>query len=133
MYGVTWHRVVSRVVLLLVWHAAATAVLAQETGRVSGSIVDETGGVLPGVTVQLDPAGLTTVTGADGTYAFEAVPAGAATLTFRLINFSVARRDLAVPVGATVIVDATLRLALTADVVVARSGTSPTWRSRRRT
>ena len=118
MYGVTWHRVVSRVVLLLVWHAAATAALAQETGRVSGSIVDETGGVLPGVTVQLDPAGLTTVTGADGTYAFEAVPAGAATLTFRLINFSVARRDLAVPVGATVIVDATLRLALTADVVV---------------
>ena len=50
------------------------------TSRMLGTVVDTTGGVLPGATVTLTNQGtrisFTTVTTAAGTYAFEAVPAG---------------------------------------------------------
>ena len=46
------------------------------------------------------------------------MPAGAATLTFRLVNFSSARQDVTVTAGDSLTVDLVLTLSLTADVVV---------------
>jgi hypothetical protein len=99
---------------------AAGPAAAQDTGRVSGAVADQTGAVLPGVIVELvaGPTALTSTTDGEGRYAFEAVPAGDASLTYRLLNFSVARRSIAVPPGGGVTTDVTLTLALNADVIV---------------
>ena len=98
----------------------AVSASAQTGGVVTGVVADETGGVLPGVIVEVDNSGavLTTVTDGGGGYRISAVPAGTATVTFRLVNFSTARQALTVASGATLTVDATLTLSLTADVVV---------------
>ena len=75
--------------------AAATAT-AQDRGVVTGSVLDETGGVLPGVSVELQTTtGLrSTTSDGVGIYRFDDVAAGPATMTFRLVNFSTLRRDL---------------------------------------
>ena len=91
---------------------------------VTGSVQDETGGVLPGTSVELGTAAgiRNTTTDGTGAYRFSDVDAGPANLTFRLVNFSTRRRDLAVAPGENR-VDAVLSLALTADVVVTGSRT----------
>jgi hypothetical protein len=98
------------------------ATLAQATGTVAGTVSDETGGVLPGVTVNLRPAGATqvleTVTDGSGAYRIEDVPIGPAELTFRMINFSTVRRAITVTSGTTVTAHATLLVATSADIVI---------------
>ena len=97
-----------------------------QTTSLWGTVKDETGGTLPGVTIELKSSGAAprlATTGAAGTYSFDEVPAGAAELSFTLINFSVARRDMIVPRGGRARVDAVLHLALHADVVVTGKST----------
>jgi hypothetical protein len=100
---------------------------AQGAGTVTGTVTDETGGVLPGVTVNLTPAGapaaLETVTDETGVYRFDGVPTGAGELTFRLINFSTVRRMLTVAGGGTVTADARMLVAASADIVITASRT----------
>ncbi len=95
---------------------------AQALGSVGGTVADETGGVLPGASVDLRPAGaqsvVETVTDATGAYRFENVPAGQAELTFRLINFSTVRRIVTVTGGGTVTADALMLVAASADIVI---------------
>lgn len=95
---------------------------AQGTGTVTGTVSDETGGVLPGVSVDLRPVGaeapVETVTDAQGAYHFEHVPAGDAELTIRLINFSTVRRTVAVTPGTTTTANASMVVAISADIVV---------------
>jgi hypothetical protein len=84
-------------------------------------VVDETGGVLPGVTIDLWLKGemLTeTVTDGAGQYRFDDVPAGPMELTFRLINFTTVHRTVTVTPGTTVTAHATLTVALSADIVI---------------
>jgi hypothetical protein len=91
------------------------------TGTVTGTISDETGGVLPGVTVSLQPAGgqsLETVTDGTGVYRFENVAAGAAELSFRLINFSAVRRTVTIAPNASVTANAVMLVATSADIVI---------------
>ena len=81
-------------VLLGIW-IAATPAFAQ-SAHIEGGVRDETGGVLPGVTVELrSPAQpqLMTVTDNQGTYRFDRLLSGRYTATFSLINFASARRD----------------------------------------
>jgi hypothetical protein len=95
---------------------------AQGTGSVTGTVSDETGGILPGVNVQLLPAGsqsaLDTTTDGDGVYRFDSVPAGSAELTIRLINFSTVRRAVTITAGESITANATLLVAASADIVV---------------
>ena len=94
---------------------------AQSTGQIDGRVMDETGGVLPGVTVDLRVDGATVATTTSdgvGAYRFERVKPGQAEVMFQLINFSTVRRGVVVRSGATVTADAVLTLSLTADVVV---------------
>ena len=98
---------------------AVAPAAAQDPGVVTGSVLDETGAVLPGVSIDLNTAAGIRSTTSDGTgvYRFDDVGAGPATLTFRLVNFSTLRRDLEVAAGEN-LADAVLTLGLTADVVV---------------
>jgi hypothetical protein len=108
-------------VVMLMAHARPA-----HAGDILGTVRDETGGALPGVSVALRAgaaAPLLAVTDARGAYAFDAVAPGPVQVTFTLINFATARRDAHVPSSGSVRVDATLHLALNADVLVTARST----------
>src|SRR5947208_579395 len=95
--------------------ALASVVQAQiVTGNVIGTVKDDSGAVLPGVTVTLEMAGrpaLTSVTTATGEYRFVQVEAGTYTLTATLTGFSTyTEQGLIVSVGGTTARDVTLKL-----------------------
>ena len=121
---VTLRSTLSLAVVLALGLAFAGAASAQSAGIVTGRVVDETGGVLPGVTidVQTGATTLTAVTDDTGTWRVEGASAGSASLTFRLVNFSTLRRDLDLTAGENRL-DAVLTLGMTADVVVTGSRT----------
>lgn len=98
---------------------------AQTPGRISGRVVDQTGAPLPAVSIELvvHAREVTASTDGTGAYRFDAVPAGEAELTYRLLNFSVLRRTVLVVAGESVKADAVLTLALSADVLVTGSST----------
>ena len=79
---------------------------AAQSGRVAGSVIDETGAVLPGATVSLTGPGGARATPSDGNgeYAFAGLVAGAYTVTVALSGFS----DAAVE--GVVVTDAPLEL-----------------------
>jgi hypothetical protein len=99
--------------------------MAQTGGVVTGRVADETGGVLPGVNVDLHSGAqeFETVTGLDGTYRIENVPPGPAELTLKMINFTLVRRTVDITAGQTITQDAVLTLSMTADIVVTGSRT----------
>jgi hypothetical protein len=79
-------------VLIALSLGAPAPVSAQgTTSRVSGTVTDTTGAVLPGATVTLtnDDTGVSfeTVTGPSGQYLFEAVQVGRYTVTVQLSGF----------------------------------------------
>ena len=96
-----------------------STLFGQSGATVSGVVSDETGGVLPGVMVELLSRGSETVTITDerGAYRFEGIDTGTVEVVFRLINFSSFRREVEVG-DEEQTVDVVLRLGLTADVVV---------------
>jgi hypothetical protein len=116
-------RTTATIAVLLLFLVSVAA--AQSDGRVAGRVLDQTGGVLPGVTIDLvvNSAELTTTTDDEGRYRFESVPPGAGELTYRRLNFSVLRRDVDISRGPQVAADVVLTLTLNADVVVTAPGT----------
>lgn len=105
--------------MMCAWLLSASS-FAQTGGVITGTVRDETGGVLPGVMIDLQSGSqdLTIVTDEVGQYRFEGLPPGMATITFKLINFTVVRREVIVSAGQTHTADAVLGLSLSADVVV---------------
>ena len=103
---------------------AGTAVA--QTSEVVGVVRDETGGLLPGVVVELTmAAGPTrqTATDAQGAYRFDNLAPGEAQVVYSLVNFSTARRTVVVPAAGTVRSNVVLQLALHADVTVTGKST----------
>ncbi len=98
--------------------------LAQSERAVIGTVFDETGAVLPGVTVELitDAGAEATLTDDGGSYRFDGVGQSRATVLFRLINFSQTSRDIELTEPEQR-VDVVLTLGMTADVVVTGSRT----------
>jgi hypothetical protein len=88
-------------------------------------VLDQTGAVLPGVTIELVAGGTERSANTDdnGRFQFEGVPAGTAELTCRLLNFSIVRRTVSVASGQSAAADIVMTLSLNADVVVTRSRT----------
>ena len=115
-------RIASSTAAVLLLLLAQTPAWAQSTGSIAGTVEDDTGGVLPGVSVSVTVAGAPpiadTVTDGSGAYRFDKVPAGAAELTFRLINFSSGRRIVTVPPGATTTANVRMVVAVSADIVI---------------
>ncbi len=91
-------------------------------GRVEGLARDETGKALPGVAVhvravqgELDRLALTD---AQGRFQVAGLPSGRYRTEFRLPGFATSVRTAAVPPAGSVRIDVTLRIALSADVLV---------------
>jgi hypothetical protein len=118
-------RIAFAVFVHLLLSAVVFDAAPQSTGRVAGRVLDPTGMVLPGVTIDLvvGTAELTTTTDEQGRYTFDAAPAGSGEITCRLLNFSVVRRSLTIASGGTTSADVTMVLAMTADVIVTRAAT----------
>ena len=93
---------------------SASAAFAQSR-TVTGSVHDETGGALPGVSVELRGEAstrLTAVTDGEGVYHFNGVAPGHYRLTFTLIDFAMSTRDVDLTSAAVPRVDSVLHLAL---------------------
>lgn len=87
----------SAIVLVAVLAIPALALAQTETGTITGTVTDQSGGVLPGVTVTLSSVAIiggtkTTITNELGAYKFIALPPGAYDVKFELSGFSGATR-----------------------------------------
>ncbi len=92
-----------------------------QSPALAGIVHDETGGALPGVTVELrSVTGALQVATTDGTgaYHFDRVAPGHYQASFVLLNFATTRRELDVSAGRAMHLDTVLQLALNADVTV---------------
>jgi hypothetical protein len=98
-------------------------------GRINGTVTDNTGAVLPGVTVTITGPALiqpqVQVTSAEGDYRFLALPPGTYTVDFELTGFqSVKRTDIRVVINQTLSVDQQLQVATLQETVTV-TGESP--------
>ena len=102
---------------------ASTA--SAQTSTIVGTVRDETGGLLPGVIVELSAgvASERTETDALGAYRFDRLAPGPANLAYSLINFATARRSVDIPSSGQVRTDVVLHLSLSADVTVTAKST----------
>jgi carboxypeptidase family protein len=113
----------SAIVLLALLGICSTAMPAEAAeGRVHGVVADESGGVLPGVTVVATSGDgrvlATAVTDAVGHYAIGALPAVAVSLTFQLEGFSPAVVAVTVKADSDSVATGRLTLAPRAETVV---------------
>jgi hypothetical protein len=104
---------------LVVANLVVVATAAAQT--VAGTVRDETGGALPGVTVEAHVGGgslTSTVTDTAGAYRLELTP-GQFELTFSLVNFAATKRPVTIAASIEPApLNVVLHLALSADVVV---------------
>jgi outer membrane receptor protein involved in Fe transport len=108
--------------------ALAGPALAQG-GAISGTVVDESGGIVPGATVTLAGPGThsPTITGARGEYSFRNLAAGTYQITVTLAGFSQATRDnISVAQSAVELPPIALKVANLADTVVVSASKSDT-------
>jgi hypothetical protein len=120
----------SAVLAALVLIAGASPVLGQvQTGDITGKVTDNTGAILPGVTVTLTGATLiqpqTAMTSETGTYNFPRLPIGSYSVRFELPGFkTVVREDIRLTLGFTAQVDQQLEISTVQETVTV-SGESP--------
>ena len=110
--------------------AMAAPTFAQEfRGRMNGVVTDNTGGVLPGVTVTASSPAMiqpqVQVTGSDGGFRFLALNPGVYSIEFDLTGFQkVLRNDIRVVINQTLTVDQQLNVATLQETVTV-TGASP--------
>lgn len=105
----------------------AAPVVGQTTGSVNGTVTDNSGGVLPGVTVTAtSPAMMgpqTTVTNEQGQYRLPALTPGIYTLVYELTGFSsVVREGIVVSIGFTATISVQMQLASLQETVTVTGG-----------
>jgi hypothetical protein len=115
--------------LLVILLAPAPSGAQELRGRITGVITDNTGAVLPGVTVTAAGPALiqpqTTVTGGDGSYRYPALPPGLYTVSFELAGFqTVKRENIRLGLNQTLSVDTQLQLSSLQETVTI-TGESP--------
>lgn len=119
-------------VLVLSLAVMASPGLAQSvsSARINGTVTDETGGALPGVTVTatspaLQVPEITTFTEADGTYRLVDLPAGVYRISYQLAGFSpFVREGVQLTVGFVASIDVNLSIGGLEQTVTV-SGQSP--------
>ncbi len=108
--------------LLLIWLLVLGLPLvaaAQGTGRITGSVSDATGAMLPGVTVTAK-AGTTTrtaVTDSSGRYTIDKLDPGTYTVTFELSGFGIKTNQAIVAAGQPVVLEAKLEIGTRSEQV----------------
>jgi outer membrane receptor protein involved in Fe transport len=112
-----------RVVLALALACFSTAITGTttfaQTSSVVGTVRDETGAVLPGVSIEVRERTLkTAVTDGKGNYRIEGLAPGPHQLFFSLINFGTLRRDVTIAAAGPARADVVMHLAMNADVTV---------------
>ncbi len=109
-----------RLLVLGLWLAERVAGADPAPASLRGRVIDDSGLPLPGVTVTVEcgVARPAVSTDAAGAYAVEGLPAGRCQVSFRLPSFAASVRTLTLEPGTTAELEATLRVALTADVLV---------------
>ena len=115
--------------LVAVLFAALPAGAQDFRGRINGTVTDDTGAVLPGVTVTVTSPALiqpqVQVTSAEGAFRFLALPPGVYALNFELTGFqSVNREGIRVVINQTLTVDQQLAVASLQESVTV-TGASP--------
>jgi len=114
---------------LAIFAMAAPGMAQMQTGDITGRVTDNTGAVLPGVTVTLSGANLiqaqTASSSEAGTYQFPRLPIGTYKLQFELPGFkTVVREDIRLNIGFTAQVDQQLEISTVQETVTV-SGESP--------
>lgn len=116
--------------LVLALSPALAAAQSAMSSTIHGTVTDQSGGAIPGVTVTLTSPALqvpqvVAVTDAEGLYRFVELPAGVYRLTYELSGFStVVREDLRLPVGFTMRVDTEMAVGALSETITV-SGGSP--------
>ena len=123
-FGVRLTLLLTAVALVLPGTALA------QTGAIAGEVTDETGGVLPGVTINAtSPAAIdirTTVTNGQGLYTLTALVPGSYVLEFTLAGFSTVRREgIELSAGFTANIDTQLAVGGVEETVTV-TGATPT-------
>ena len=103
---------------------------AQTTGSINGMITDDTGAVVPGVTITATSPALmgsqTAVSNANGLYRFPSLPPGTYNLNYQLSGFSTVNREqIIVSLGFAATVNVRMVLASVQETVTVE-GASPT-------
>ena len=102
---------------------------AQTTGGITGTVTDNTGALLPGVTVTATSPALivnqTAVTNGQGVYRFPSLPPGEYALKYTLTGFgTVSREGIIITIGFTATVPVQMSVATLTEVVTV-TGASP--------
>jgi Carboxypeptidase regulatory-like domain/TonB dependent receptor len=118
------------IVTALSMTTAAAGQTVTGTGTITGTVSDETSGILPGVTVEISSPSLiggtrSEVSDAEGRYRFVAVPPGDYAVKFELPGFSATvYEEIRVGLGFTATVNAKMRVSTLEETVTVR-GDSP--------
>ena len=110
--------------------AVANPAVAQQLSAITGQVRDESGAVLPGVTVSVSSPVLqvkqvTDVTNVQGEYRVTPLPIGTYTVSYLLDGFASMRQEgIRLDLGATVRLDITLKLGTLAETLTV-SGAAP--------
>jgi hypothetical protein len=120
-------RVCAVVALLAALFGATPAFAQRTTGEIIGKVVDESGGVLPGVTITLRGAGVagapTVVTSETGAYRFPVLPPGTYAVEYDLTGFgNIKHEGLVIAVGATIELDVTLKVSTLSETITVQGG-----------
>jgi hypothetical protein len=122
-------RILGFVLLALFATGVATASAQMQTGGIFGKVTDQSGAILPGVTVTLTGSGLlqplTATTSDSGTYQFPRLDIGTYTVKFDLTGFkSVVREDVKITVGFNAQINVQLGISTVQETVTV-TGESP--------
>jgi hypothetical protein len=115
--------------VILVILCAAVAAAQTTLGRLSGTVLDSSGSVIPGATITLTNEDTnqvqTTVSGENGNYTFAQVPVGNYKVEIALEGFRTATyTKVAIAVGQEYSLTARLELGVVTDVVTVTAGTA---------
>jgi hypothetical protein len=105
----------------------APIVVAQTTGTIEGTVSDQNGGALPGVTVEITSPNLqgqrVATTGNDGRFRFVSVPPGAYKVTANLSGMGAAAKEAHVTLDSTATVN--LQMQVSAKEAITVTGEAP--------
>ncbi len=105
----------------------APIVSAQTTGSIEGTVTDQNGGALPGVTVEITSPNLqgtrTATTGNDGRFRFASVPPGPYRVAAQLSGMGAVQKNATVSLGATATVN--MQMQVSAKEAITVTGEAP--------